>query len=420
MSIFISVADDKLERMVLEATKRLVFIAPGVTESVSKAITQVMRRNPRPHMILIIDIDPQVCHLGFGTPEGLRILAEQAEKYGVMITKQDGIRTGIIISDEKTFIYTPTPLCVEDNSVKEPKLNGIDLSSGNLEKLEAACDASCDKPEVLQREIGLDPVGPKELEKVHEELKKNPPVPVDIQRKKWVWSAKLEYLETTIHGVKISNKKLGLPSRFFTLTAHNPELANSIKHEMKLFDDTSVQITNEIKPDLELLHKYTKRGMTSVSDKILLNIRDQVEKDFAIQIPGYGMALEVKDKKEFDELFDALVKVFKWYWGTIQEQIKDRTAQLISSLVTALYPEMSKDDSRWQAFYNNIRDEVFPKGGIELPKFSCKKIYKGFTYETTKDMEFQKILEEALKRAGKDDLLKSWFSEESVVGIKSV
>lgn len=418
MSIFSPITDDTLKANILAAKERLVFIAPGVSASLAKALAEVMYRPTRPHMIIIMDVSTDVYHLGYGDPEGLDILMKCAKATGVLIAQQDGIRTGILISDETTLIYTPTPLCVEDNSKTAPKLNGIDLSGGNLKKLELACEASAETSEALKREIGLDPVQPKQLEKVKEQLKDNPPVPVDIQRKRRVWSAKFEYVELEVRGVNISKKKIEIPSSYFGFVCQDHDLEESIKHAMVLFENTTVPVTGEISVALKKLEKYTRRGITQIDDKTVLNIKKKLIDDFGVQVTDYGTILEIKQKKEFDEYVNALEKVVIWYSAAIKSQISDRIDKLVSRLTDAVDPGASENEAELRDARERIRNDIFPKGTVEITEGVVHKLYKGFTYETARDERFQKALKDALAKARKSDLFDSWYKEEDVVGIK--
>ena len=418
MSIFIPVTDDRLQANILSAQKRLVFIAPGVSASVAKALAAVMTRSSRPHMVIVLDVNADVYHLGFGDPEGLAILTKCANAKGVIIAQQEGIRTGILISDETTLIFSPTALCVEENSKAAPKMNGIDLPGGNLKKLESACDASAEGSDAVKREIGLDPVQPKQLEKVQKQLQENPPVPVDIQRKRRVWSTKFEYVDLDVHGINISKKKIKIPASFFAFTCHDPGLEESIKHEMALFDETNVPVTDKILSELKRLEKYTRRGMTHIDDKTVLNIRKKLVDDFCIQVQKYGTILEVKQKKEFDEHVDALEKVVMWYSDAIKSQIDERIDRLVARLTDAVDPGASGIEDELRCARERVKKEVFPDGTVKIQEGDVFKLYRGFTYETAKDEKFQIALKAALTKAHKSDLFDSWYKEEDVVGVR--
>ena len=74
-----TVVNDKTLCEAIEATEQsLVYVAPGVTKPVVDAIGASLRSKPHLQVTAIIDLDPEVYRLGFGTEEGLRALQDLA------------------------------------------------------------------------------------------------------------------------------------------------------------------------------------------------------------------------------------------------------------------------------------------------------------------------------------------------------
>ena len=87
--------------------------APGVRKKVAEAICGAGERlGDAGNVSVILDVSEEVCRIGFGDIEGLRILQQNRLICG-RLSAQEGVRIGILITDEDTLIYTPTALLQE-------------------------------------------------------------------------------------------------------------------------------------------------------------------------------------------------------------------------------------------------------------------------------------------------------------------
>lgn len=71
---------------------------------------------PHVRVTAIIDLGPEVYHLGFGIEEGLRALRNLASQQHFALRQQQGFRGGLLLTDQRTLVYVPTPLLIEAGS----------------------------------------------------------------------------------------------------------------------------------------------------------------------------------------------------------------------------------------------------------------------------------------------------------------
>src|SRR5207249_4349523 len=90
---------------------------------------------------VILDVDSEICRLGYGTMAGLKALQLAAAEAKTLVCHQPGVRVGVLICDDATLIYSPTPLLIEAGSTQPDQPNGVQLQSP--------------PPEIL-RDLGLD------------------------------------------------------------------------------------------------------------------------------------------------------------------------------------------------------------------------------------------------------------------------
>jgi hypothetical protein len=124
----VSLRDIELEGQISCAQRRIVFIAPGLFESVARAIIKKWHELGRDAIHVVLDLDPEVCRLGLGELTALRMLHDAADRLGSQIYQQPGLRVGLIVTDETTTIYSPTPRLIRRAASLE---RGLTLSALN-------------------------------------------------------------------------------------------------------------------------------------------------------------------------------------------------------------------------------------------------------------------------------------------------
>ena len=115
--------------MIRCAKRRLVLVAPGVSDSVAKAIVETWKDIGPGRVQIVLDVDPEVCRMGYGQFSALQMLFEAAKQMGTSVHQQAGLRIGVVVTDESTVVYSPTPLLVEAGGKASAKPNAIRLEA---------------------------------------------------------------------------------------------------------------------------------------------------------------------------------------------------------------------------------------------------------------------------------------------------
>ncbi len=145
----ITTVDDAYLCQLIQGVKgRLVYMTPGMSDQVAEAVCKKWDELPPNAINIIIDVDPEVCRMGFGTIDALKKLNEKARKLGGAIHEQPGVRIALLIADDITLFYAPTPLLIEGGSDTQVRPNAVKL---NLVPTDIAKDmGSSIMQEVLQ------------------------------------------------------------------------------------------------------------------------------------------------------------------------------------------------------------------------------------------------------------------------------
>lgn len=212
--------DEILADIISNAKQRVVYIAPGIWLSVAKAIVFYQKQNSTAALDIILDPDPQVCRLGYGELEAIKHL----DREGCHLRKCQGIRVGLLIADEQSWFFTPTPRLVEEeptrNSSFAPNSIAISLEQANQllsaiapqlvidEMLER--NTAINKPPVVpvpQPEIANENFSNKDMVELEYDLNKCPPQQFDLARQVNVYSSYIQFVELSLEGRKLMKKQ---------------------------------------------------------------------------------------------------------------------------------------------------------------------------------------------------------------------
>lgn len=221
MSTFQEVNDALLIQLISKARQRIVFVAPGVHQPVAEALGKRLFEIDQLQVTVVIDPDEDVCRIGYGDAKGLELLSGYAERQGFALMAQPGLRVGVLLVDEVTLVWSPTPRSVEPapsggatTSTMTSAPNGLLLGTNPGEQLAYAVSAAGTDTLPLDAEIGTKTVTKDCVKRTLEALEKNPPVPVDLACITRVFSTKLQFAEFSVRGAKFSKRELKVSSDY--------------------------------------------------------------------------------------------------------------------------------------------------------------------------------------------------------------
>ena len=230
-------------------------IAPAFTESVAKAIIEKWRELGRDAVQVVLDLDPEVCRLGYGDLAAVKMLHETAVQLGCSVHQQQGLRVGVIISDETTTLYSPTPRLIEAGGEPGERLTALRLNAPIL--------PSENPTDLESLDLRTHPVHRADVEKTAENLSTNPPVRFDLARKVRVFNARFEFVDFELHGLFLSRKRARIPSDLLGL-AKQPQAQKLLRSSFQLID-----------------------GKSEVSGERVTRLKQFITKKYLINLPGY-------------------------------------------------------------------------------------------------------------------------------------
>ena len=106
----------------------MIFVAPGVSQAIARALVDAHNRSPS--VTVILDADEEVCRIGYGDVNGFEHLTQHSRE--IELRKHSGLRLGLLMADKVVTIWSPTPRAVDrDRNSDQP--NAVVLQGGITE-----------------------------------------------------------------------------------------------------------------------------------------------------------------------------------------------------------------------------------------------------------------------------------------------
>lgn len=412
MSTFQAIDDVALIRYICAAAKRIIYIAPGVHAPVANALGKRFSEVDQLDVTVVIDPDEDVCRIGYGDIAGLQMLHKLANEHHLALKSQPGLRIGVLIVDEQTLVWSPTPRSIEappdsmteggHRLIDESLPNGLVIGPDPAREIAYAVVAEGTNADPLHAEIGKHAVTPLQVKEAVDALTHNPPIPVDLARVTRVLSTKLQFVEFKIIGAKLSKQQLRISSDRLNADASH-ELKHLIQAQLKPFDDL-----RDIEIDVPafscgvavMMGKIQQR--VKVTERILEQQRTMLERRYLYPIAGFGQLIEKAQKKDFELQVEALTTQLEAHSSGLRKLLNEESASILDGAVDLIIARMQRSEENTNApplKPEDLRKEF--QDGIDRVKEAAPKVslvFKDVTHEQTDNEEFHKKVRQALPK----------------------
>jgi len=407
MATFQSICDESLAQTINEAKHKVVYVAPGVGLATTKALQRAME-NESVSLTIIIDSDEEACRIGYGDHEALSLLHESAKSQRFPLRRQQGLRIGMIVSDDQLTIWSPTARLVEAERESEQP-NAIVLKGAVVESIETAVGA--DNSQVLpgNAQIGQHELLPQELHETVDRLKANPPAPFDLAQKTRVFSTRFQFVECEVRGVEWTGRKMKLSS--LLLNADLPEVIQDLlETQVRPF-----QRLADMKFDIPLMHdgepayrKDLTPIMIGAKQSDIAHDWTNIRDNYLRHVKGFGWLIRKDQLREFKEKVSAHEECLSIWVKAFREHAEQVEEELISSIVSVI-------SSRFRHSVNpdltpKIDFRIKVKNGLRRMRViepMIRIVQKDVSWESSRDGEFTA----ALKKSFLEEELSGWFEE---------
>lgn len=403
----VSVDDRRLAEAIRSANKRLVFAAPGLGMLTARALVEAINRLSG-KLTIILDADPDVCRIGYGDPEALRMLHESASALQVPLRRQAGLRIGILIADDEVLIWSPMARSVEaEHQHTQP--NGLVLSGPPTEVCAAAMGAEGTSTLPQDAEIGTEPLKVETLQETLDDLQRNPPVPFDLARRTRVFSSRFQFVEFEIRGAQWTERRINLSS--VLMNADLPE-------ELRDILDTQIRPYQEKnRPSFDVPHlingtrafdQHGKRILVKATQSQVMKYWTEIRDRYLTHLPGFGWLIKREDLKAFHEAKEAFEETLRAWVKAFRHYAKNKEDALVDQIVAAIQERVNRSAQKESLKRLDLKSIV--KKGLSRMRViepQVRIVLKNVAWESTRDKEFQQALEKAFPPAER----KGWFEE---------
>jgi len=398
-----SITEDLLIAAVTGATHRVVMIAPGVWPPLAEAIAESWVRLGPNNVTVILDVDPEICRIGYGSLAGLEILQKAAAAAGEPLGSEPGVRICVLIADDQTFVFSPTPRQLEappgDAPVAgtpQPKANGIVLTKppSTLEN-----DLGSNSADGSTRTLGLEVLNQKKLAAVKQDLEQNPPKNFDLTLAINVYNARIQFVELRVSGYRVSQHTVALPKHLVNVARKNKDLARKIESAVNLLDSEDALVWGGIGNGKEIY------GPRNISQATLEEIRNSIDEKFLRPVLGVGKIIRRTEIERFKAVA-RLESVLLTFSQVLSHMLAGQYRKTAEEIADAILPEVLQQlpekwrkqlgpDPRPEHVHFRIIDDLLrsfgdPEKLCDSLKVSC--IFKDVTYDMLKDNKFAETM----------------------------
>jgi hypothetical protein len=381
---------DRLVDLVREATRRVFLVSPGLSIPVVDELIRAWKRLGNKAVNVVIDVDPEVCRLGYGSLDAITRLREYATGAGILVCHQPGIRIGLLISDDKMLVFSPTPLLVEAGSHHESRPNALLLDAVPEQ---VATDVGLGSNPDRERVVGMDAVTPAQVESVANDLASAPPLKFDLARQVRVFTNRFQFVELEMTGCFVSHKKVPIPSHLVGL-ANNREVQSQFHAHFNLIT----------KGALEVLV-----GKRKITEKSLRDQKQEILRRFLTPLKNYGQVVLKANKAKLELAVKELEMDVAAFQAGLKEQLQLHINSNVKVVVDALLPAVIRTppdtytkrcaqptEADLRARLEEDITKAFGKAEVLVRDMNVSLIFKDLAYESLVDEDFLQIVREAM------------------------
>jgi hypothetical protein len=373
-------AEQSLIELIRNAQRAIAFVGPGLTLEVAQAMRHVAEQYPSLDLRITVDLDPEVCRLGFGEIAAVEILQNLALRKPGILTQQSGLRLCALTVDGTTVVFPPVPRLVEAPSEGPAAVaSSVFISPEDPSAI----------GQQIHKAIAPEVAAPEDVQELKKDLQENPPLPFDLSQKVHVFNAQFEFVEFELKGLALSRKKVPLPP-FLMGLSRDPKTQNLLQSSFRLIGDD-----------------------TELSTDVVLKLKKRLIDRYLITLPNYGTVILRAQKPRFERSVRLLKHFIARYQKKVEKLLAAEMKKNQETVAKMLFPLVRQNvPSDWRKYFSGapsdaelrelLSDELaraFGAPADHFQKMSCSVIFKGITYELLSEKQFVETARKYIKSA---------------------
>jgi hypothetical protein len=385
---------------IIRSAKRFVcYAAPGLQEGPATAMTEVAAQLGVEMVTVCLDFDERVMRMGFGTIAAVKCLRDA----GIEVFNAPGIRTALVLVDDKGYIFTPTALYLEAEPHGWETPNAMLLSDSQLREAlarlsptakaiaiaNARSEEEREQIAMISVEVDTEPVAKEQFARVDESLKEAPPVSFDLARQVRVFNAYLQYVELKLNGASIQRHRLAIPPNILKLGG-GEDIQGRLRTTFDLIENGGTLSSKKLDDEINEIRKNFTPSLGKDHGRVVLkSARPHLDKrlaTFRANLKAHQDNVAAKLQEQLDE---SRRQIIDYYLQRVVNSPPD-------AMLGQLLGKPSEDDAR--RWLNAELDGVFPKAESLIQKMYLDERYKDVTFETLNDESFLQSIKAAFPR----------------------
>lgn len=390
-SMFCTLTSADMAEFIGRAARSICFAGPGIQLPVAHAMVKASARLGPEVINICLDFNERVMRMGYGSIEAVSLLNDA----GIAVRSAPGIRTGLLIADDRGFVFTPTPLYLE--SEPEPlasapnalRISGEQVTEALVRLSPAAkaiAIAQAKTPEEKRRiddlpvDVGSTKISEHQFDEVKAGLKQAPPVRFDLARQVRVFEPYLQYVELHLTGAAIQKHKLAIPASIQKLGGSR-DIENRLRTTFDLIEKGSKLSSKPLEDALNEIRKNFTPSLGKDHGRVVLKAAKprltQRLDEFRVKLQAHQASVEKDLQKHLDASRQQIVEYY------VQRAVATPPDALLGQLLSG---EPSEEDAtRW---LSAELDRVFPKAASLVDEMKLDERYKDVTFETLNQEDF--------------------------------
>ncbi len=402
--VFTSISGRSMASLISHALRRVAIAAPGIRSQCVAALTEAVERLGQDAVTVITDCDEEVFRLGYGDIAAIQALRDS----GVQVRQSTGLRVGILICDDRAWVFAPTALYVQPEIHSDETPNAVELRATDVDRIlwrlspqarevdqrRPSPPDLCQELDDAHTEIGHIGLSDAVLTNTAALLETAPPIAFDIARQVRVFEPYLQYVKIRLRGCAIQRRRIEVPKTIQGL-------------------DSSADINSRLRTTFELIEKSSEVSSKALEDE-LRQIRDDLTRPLG---EPFGRVLLRSVRPRFDERIEQFRRRLNEHRKAVQQRLSDHLkashAQLLKHFLPLvkqsppdrLLGEISTSeptDECIRSWLQSELDDVFPLPEELLSGMQLEILFQDVTYETLNQEDFGDKLRKAYPRVNWD------------------
>lgn len=399
-SLLTALSSQTIAARLRQARRRVVFAAPGIHPPPAAALAELASRLPLSAITVSLDYDEHTLRMGYGTLEAVEMLSSA----GIAPTQSPGFRSGILIVDDRGWIFTPTALYLESEPQSDETPNAVELTAAQVKALAIRLSPAAQQEAMAQAktpaeaqaiaqitpELGVDTISPSRMSQVKDAIATAPPVKFDVVRQVRVFEPFLQYVELSLTGAAVQRHRVRIPKELQNLGT-SKDLEGKLKTTFDLIERGSSMSSKALEEELNELRKNFTPSLGKDHGRVILK---SAKPHLAKRIAELRTKLEAHQKRvetELQAMLDESKKqVVDYYLPLAKANPPDA---LLGSLLNP-----STDEDSIRSWIDEVISKVFPTAKGLISKMVLEERYKDMTFETLNRPDFLASVQQAFPR----------------------